>query len=240
MRCSPSPSNDARRRAASCRRHPRPRRLEAPATEEHQGLRRPADPALSAAGRSSKRALRPHLRVERRRGDPGHRTRLGRLRDPGGRPSSRTTRPPPPRRCATRSSHLASHGVESSSPAACTRARRSCCPPTSTTRSTSCTAARRTTCSRSRRTRRRRRMLRMHEGMVSSVWPEFDGVRNQDLELRFHDGGQWYLGRRERLDVGAAHLRQTARPGSCSRAGAASTSTRSTTGRSPRRSTRRR
>jgi pseudaminic acid cytidylyltransferase len=41
------------------------------------------------------------------------------------------------------------------------------------------------------------RMLRMHEGMVSSVWPEFDGVRNQDLELRFHDGGQWYLGRRE-------------------------------------------
>jgi pseudaminic acid cytidylyltransferase len=40
------------------------------------------------------------------------------------------------------------------------------------------------------------RMLNMREsGVMCSVWPEYDHVRNQDLPTRFHDGGQWYWGR---------------------------------------------
>lgn len=39
------------------------------------------------------------------------------------------------------------------------------------------------------------RMLRMEEdGRVQSVWPQFDGVRTQELDPRWHDGGQWYWG----------------------------------------------
>ena len=38
------------------------------------------------------------------------------------------------------------------------------------------------------------RMLRLDHGAVQSVWPQFDGVRTQDLEPRYHDAGQWYWG----------------------------------------------
>jgi pseudaminic acid cytidylyltransferase len=39
------------------------------------------------------------------------------------------------------------------------------------------------------------RMLRMDDdGRVESVWPQFDGVRTQDIDPRWHDAGQWYWG----------------------------------------------
>lgn len=42
------------------------------------------------------------------------------------------------------------------------------------------------------------RMLRMEaDGRVQSVWPQFDHMRNQDLDQRWHDGGQWYWGTRD-------------------------------------------
>lgn len=42
------------------------------------------------------------------------------------------------------------------------------------------------------------RMLRMDpDGRVNAVWPQFDNVRNQDLEARWHDAGQWYWGSRD-------------------------------------------
>ncbi len=31
-------------------------------------------------------------------------------------------------------------------------------------------------------------------GAVASIWPQFDNVRTQDLEPRYHDAGQWYWG----------------------------------------------
>lgn len=40
------------------------------------------------------------------------------------------------------------------------------------------------------------RMLRREDdGRVASVWPQFDGVRSQDLEARWFDAGQWYWGK---------------------------------------------
>lgn len=40
------------------------------------------------------------------------------------------------------------------------------------------------------------RMLSMDlAGVVQSVWPNFDNVRTQDLEPRWHDAGQWYWGK---------------------------------------------
>ncbi len=39
------------------------------------------------------------------------------------------------------------------------------------------------------------RALRMDRGRVQPVWPQFENVRSQDLEERYRDAGQWYLGR---------------------------------------------
>lgn len=40
------------------------------------------------------------------------------------------------------------------------------------------------------------RMLRMDDlGVLKSVWPNFDEVRTQDLDERWHDAGQWYWGK---------------------------------------------
>lgn len=42
------------------------------------------------------------------------------------------------------------------------------------------------------------RALRVEpDGRVQSVWPNFDGVRTQDLEPRYYDAGQWYWGTAE-------------------------------------------
>lgn len=39
-----------------------------------------------------------------------------------------------------------------------------------------------------------RMMRRDDRGLVRTVWPQFDLVRTQDLEPRWHDAGQWYWG----------------------------------------------
>lgn len=40
------------------------------------------------------------------------------------------------------------------------------------------------------------RMLRMDDnGVMQPVWPNFNDVRTQDLEARWHDAGQWYWGK---------------------------------------------
>lgn len=38
------------------------------------------------------------------------------------------------------------------------------------------------------------RALRLDLGVVEPVWPQFEGVRTQDLEPRYFDAGQWYWG----------------------------------------------
>lgn len=40
-----------------------------------------------------------------------------------------------------------------------------------------------------------RALIPWDDGRVQSVHPQFDDVRNQDLDHRVHDAGQWYFGR---------------------------------------------